>query len=145
MSIMGKKELQYMPILGQFMTLSGSVFVDRGNNAAAVRSLEAAGETIRTRHTSLWMFPEGTRTMRPHHDMKPFKKGAFHMAVQAEVPIVPVVCENYWRLYRKGVFDEGTLKVKGERRHHLPIIRVYFIYGLIDLCTQSCHLFLPQA
>ena len=75
MSIMGKKELQYMPILGQFMTLSGSVFVDRGNNAAAVRSLEAAGETIRTRHTSLWMFPEGTRTMRPHHDMKPFKKG----------------------------------------------------------------------
>ena len=114
---MGKKELQYMPILGQFMTLSGAVFVDRGNNAAAVRSLEAAGETIRSRRTSLWMFPEGTRTLRPDNYMRPFKKGAFQMAVQAGVPVVPVVCENYWRLYRKGVFDEGTLKVKGEHRH----------------------------
>lgn len=112
-SIMGKKELQYMPVLGQFMSLSGAVFVDRGNNAAAVRSLAAAGETIRTRHTSLWMFPEGTRTLRPDHDMKTFKKGAFHMAVEAGVPIVPVVCENYWNLYRKGIFEEGTMKVKG--------------------------------
>ena len=102
-----------MPILGQFMSLSGAVFVDRGNNAAALRSLAAAAETIRGRSTSLWMFPEGTRTMLPYHDMKPFKKGAFHMAVEAGVPIVPVVCENYWRLYRKGVFEEGKLKVKG--------------------------------
>jgi len=111
-SIMAKKELQFMPLLGQFMTLSGAVFVDRGNNAQAVRSLHAAGETLKTRNTSLWMFPEGTRSMREHADMLPFKKGAFHMAVEAGVPIVPVVCENYWRLYRKGVFDTGTLKVK---------------------------------
>ena len=110
---MGKKELQWVPLMGQFMQLSGAVFVDRGNNAAAVRSLAAAGETIRTRHTSLWMFPEGTRTLRPNADLKPFKKGAFHMAVEAGVPIIPVVCENYWRLYRKGVFEEGVLKVKG--------------------------------
>ncbi|KAJ3521620.1 hypothetical protein NM688_g8995 [Phlebia brevispora] len=74
MSIMAKKELQWTPLLGQFMALSGAVFVDRGNNAAAIRSLAAAGETIRARHTSLWMFPEGTRSMRPYHDMKPFKK-----------------------------------------------------------------------
>lgn len=111
--MVAKKELQWTPLLGQFMTLSGAVFVDRGNNAAAIRSLAAAGETIRSRHTSLWMFPEGTRSMRPYNDMKSFKKGAFHMAVQAGVPIVPVVCENYWRLYRQGVFEEGVLKVKG--------------------------------
>lgn len=102
-----------MPLLGQFMQLSGAVFVDRGNNANAVRSLHAAGETLKARNTSLLMFPEGTRSMREHHDMLPFKKGAFHMAVEAGIPIVPVVCENYWRLYRKGVFGTGTLKVKG--------------------------------
>ena len=113
MTIMAKKELQWMPFLGQFMALSGAVFVDRGNNAAAVRSLAAAGETIRTRRISLWMFPEGTRTLRPTHEMKTFKKGAFHMAVEAQIPVVPVICENYWQLYRKGVFEEGTLKVKG--------------------------------
>ena len=110
---MAKKELQWAPLLGQFMTLSGAVFVDRGNNAAAIRSLAAAGETIRSRHTSLWVFAEGTRSMRPYNDMKPLKKGAFHMAVQAGIPIIPVVCENYWRLYRKGVFGEGVLRVKG--------------------------------
>ncbi|RPD66862.1 1-acylglycerol-3-phosphate O [Lentinus tigrinus ALCF2SS1-7] len=111
-SIMAKKELQWSPLLGQFMTLAGAVFVDRGNNARAVRSLTAAGEIMKERHSSLWLFPEGTRSMRPYSDMLPFKKGAFHTAIQAQVPIVPVVCENYWRLYRKGVFESGTLKVK---------------------------------
>lgn len=62
----------------------------------------------------LWIFPEGTRTLFETPNMLPFKKGAFHLAVQAGVPIVPVVCENYWRLYHKGVFDSGVLKVKGE-------------------------------
>ncbi|OBZ70121.1 putative 1-acyl-sn-glycerol-3-phosphate acyltransferase [Grifola frondosa] len=111
-SIMAKKELQWVPLLGQFMTLGGAVFVDRGNNARAVRSLTAAGEIMKERHSSLWVFPEGTRSMRPHCDMLPLKKGAFHTAIQAGVPIVPVVCENYWRLYRQGVFDSGTLKVR---------------------------------
>ncbi|KAI0722662.1 1-acylglycerol-3-phosphate O [Earliella scabrosa] len=111
-SIMAKKELQWTPLLGQFMTLGGAVFVDRGNNARAVRSLTAAGEIMKERNSSLWLFPEGTRSMRPYPDMLPFKKGAFHTAIQAQVPIVPVVCENYWRLYRKGVFESGTLKVK---------------------------------
>lgn len=110
---MAKKELQWSPFLGQFMTLAGAVFVDRGNNARAVRSLTAAGEILKQRKSSLWLFPEGTRSMRPYPDMLPFKKGAFHTAVQAQVPIVPVICENYWRLYRKGVFESGTLKVKG--------------------------------
>ncbi|TBU61536.1 hypothetical protein BD310DRAFT_956989 [Dichomitus squalens] len=114
-SIMAKKELQWSPLLGQFMTLAGAVFVDRGNNARAVRSLTAAGEIMTERNSSLWLFPEGTRSMRPYHDMLPFKKGAFHTAIQAQVPIVPVICENYWRLYRKGVFESGTLKVKAHK------------------------------
>jgi lysophosphatidate acyltransferase len=68
---------------------------------------------MKSRSTSIWMFPEGTRSMREAHDMLPFKKGAFHLAVQSQLPIVPVVCENYWRLYRHGVFEPGVLKIKG--------------------------------
>lgn len=112
-SIIAKKELQWSPLLGQFMSLSGVVWIDRGNNVKAIRSLAAAGETMRSKNLSLWIFPEGTRTLREHSDLLSFKKGAFHIAVQAGVPIVPVVCENYWRLYRKGVFEGGTLKLKG--------------------------------
>ena len=58
---------------------------------------------------SLWVFPEGTRSSKPEPTLLPFKKGAFHLAVQAQVPIVPVVCENYHRL-----FDGRTRMERGE-------------------------------
>ncbi|KAG5648718.1 hypothetical protein DXG03_000065 [Asterophora parasitica] len=110
-SMMAKKSLQYTP-LGPFMTMSGAIFVDRGNNARAVRSLVAAGELMRSRRLSLWMFPEGTRTSDEVPDMLPLKKGGFHLAIQANIPIIPIVSENYWRLYHKGVFDSGIIKVR---------------------------------
>ncbi|KAI0307077.1 hypothetical protein B0F90DRAFT_1684949 [Multifurca ochricompacta] len=110
--IMAKRSLKYTPIFGQFMQAAGAVFVDRGNNADAVRSLQAAGEEIKRRHTSIWVFPEGTRTSRPYHDIRPFKKGAFHLAIQAGLPIVPIVAENYWNIYHKGVANSGTFRVR---------------------------------
>ena len=110
---MAKKSLKWVPFLGQFMQAGGAVFVDRGNNAVAVRSLQTAGEEIKKDHTSIWVFPEGTRTSRPYHDIRPFKKGAFHLAIQAGLPLVPVVAENYWNIYHQGHFDSGTFKVRG--------------------------------
>ncbi|KAF9644501.1 1-acylglycerol-3-phosphate O [Thelephora ganbajun] len=111
-SIMAKKELAWAPLLGGYLSASGAVFVDRGNNTAAVQSLKAAGDFMKKNTTSLWLFPEGTRSMRKHHDLLPFKKGAFHTAIQAGVPVTPVVCENYWRLYHKGHFEGGVLKIR---------------------------------
>ena len=109
-----KKELQWMPLLGQFMKLAGVIFIDRKNDTRAKQSIAQAGERMKERKVSIWMFPEGTRSLSEKVDLRTFKKGAFHIAVQAGVPIVPVVCENYWRLYRKNVFESGTLKVRGE-------------------------------
>lgn len=111
--MMAKQSLKYVPLLGQFMQAGGAVFIDRGNNAVAVRSLQAAGEEIKRCHTSIWVFPEGTRTSRPYHDLRPFKKGAFHLAIQAGLPLVPVVSENYWNLYHTGHSNFGTFKVRG--------------------------------
>ncbi|KAG6836190.1 hypothetical protein H0H93_010496 [Arthromyces matolae] len=110
-SIMSKKSLQYTP-LGPFMTMSGAIFVDRGNNKRAIQSLSDAGDLMRTKRISLWMFPEGTRTSSEVPDMRPLKKGGFHMAIQSGLPIIPIVAENYWRLYHKGVFDSGVIKVR---------------------------------
>jgi 1-acyl-sn-glycerol-3-phosphate acyltransferase len=80
---------------------------------------------------SLWIFPEGTRSSKPEPGLLPFKKGAFHLAVQgafpqvclclkdadgrvAGVPIIPVVCESYHRLFDgKTRMERGVLKVKG--------------------------------
>jgi len=110
-SIMSKKEMQWTP-LGGFMAMSGTVFVDRGNNAKAVQSLAAAGDAMKQRKTSLWMYPEGTRHSQREPSMLKLKKGGFHLAVQAGIPIVPVVTENYWNLYHKGIFNPGIIKMK---------------------------------
>lgn len=98
---------------------SGAVFVDRRNNTTAVQSLTAAGDFMKKNTTCLWLFPEGTRSMREHNDLLPFKKGAFHTAVQAGVPVTPVVCENYWKLYHKGHFESGELRIRGKLRTYL--------------------------
>ena len=109
---MAKKSIQWNPVLGPFMNLSGTVFVDRGNSAKAHRSLEAAGEGMKARRTSLFIFVEGTRHSEETPTLLPFKKGAFHLAQKGGIPIIPVVVENYWRLYHKGVFGTGIIRVK---------------------------------
>ncbi|KAL1409664.1 1-acylglycerol-3-phosphate O-acyltransferase [Vanrija albida] len=112
-SIMAKKELKMTPILGQYMTLSGAVFIDRKNRKNAVATVEQAGASMKKNDVSIWIFPEGTRSLHPEPSMLPFKKGAFHLAVQAQVPVVPVVCENYYRLFdSKTRLDGGRLKIK---------------------------------
>lgn len=64
---------------------------------------------------SLWIFPEGTRSSSAEPKLLPFKKGAFHLAVQAQVPIVPVVCENYHRLFDgRTRMERGRLRIKGD-------------------------------
>lgn len=110
-SIMAKKELQWTP-LGPWMFMSGAIFIDRGNSSRAQESLAAAGEKMKSKGISLMMYPEGTRHNQEEPSLLPFKKGAFHLAVQAGIPIVPVICENYWRIYHKSVFDTGTIKLR---------------------------------
>lgn len=77
---------------------------------------------MKARRTSIFIFAEGTRHSEETPDLLPFKKGAFHLAQKAGVPIVPVVCENYWRLYHKGVFESGKLKVRGKHRFDLLLL-----------------------
>jgi len=58
------------------------------------------------------MFPEGTRFLSKEPDMLPLKKGGFHLAVNAGIPIIPIVVENYWHIYRPGVFGSGIVKIR---------------------------------
>jgi len=110
-AIIAKQSLQFTP-LGPFMMMAGTIFIDRGNNNRAIQSLEAAGEIMKRLKLSLWMFPEGTRNSAEISDILPLKKGGFHLAIKAGIPIIPIVTENYWRIYRKDVFDSGSIKVR---------------------------------
>lgn len=116
-SVTAKKSLKVVPFLGWFMALSKTVFIDRANRSTAVKAFDSAAEEMRTHRQSVFIFPEGTRSYSEKPEMLPFKKGAFHLAVKAGVPIVPVVVENYSHIMapRRWRFNAGTIKVKGER------------------------------
>jgi putative phosphoserine phosphatase/1-acylglycerol-3-phosphate O-acyltransferase len=86
-----KKEAKDIPFFGVAFQLAGVAFVDRGNATQARRALEPAVAKLRA-GTSLIIAPEGTRSVTPR--LGPFKKGAFHIAMQAGVPLVPIVLRN---------------------------------------------------
>lgn len=115
-SVTAKASLKRTPFLGWFMAASGSVFIDRKNSRDAREAMAGAARTMTDRRQSVYMFPEGTRSYTKEPTLLDFKKGAFHLAVQAGVPIVPVVVANYSHiLYHKAfVFNSGKIPVKGE-------------------------------
>jgi len=95
------------------VALSKTVFINRSSSADARAAFSAAVETMHTQRQSVFIFPEGTRSYSSEPTMLPFKKGAFHLAVQAQVPIVPVVVANYSNVLdvRRKVFEKGTVPV----------------------------------
>src|SRR6266852_8987260 len=91
MGVVGKKELLKAPILGYGMGFVNVIAIDRSNRERAVESIAEATERLRA-GICFGVCPEGTRALPG--EMLPFKKGAFHMAVQAGVPIVPIALKN---------------------------------------------------
>ena len=85
--MISKKELARIPFLGWVMWAGRFIFIDRQNAVAARRSIDEAGRRIRG-GVSVVIFPEGTRTR--DGQMGSFKKGGFHLAMEAGVPIVPI-------------------------------------------------------
>lgn len=86
-----KKELKFMPIIGQLMAAAGVIFIDRKNREQAIAAMQPAVEALKN-GTSIIIFPEGTRSK--DYKLGSFKKGAFHLAMDAGVSIVPVVIRN---------------------------------------------------
>ena len=82
-----KQELFNIPVFGNALAKTGSIAIDRKNFVRAMRSIHDAARRIRE-GKSVMTFPEGTRSM--DGQIHPFKKGVFHLALQAGVPIVPV-------------------------------------------------------
>jgi 1-acyl-sn-glycerol-3-phosphate acyltransferase len=83
----GKKELAWIPIVGWYMVIAEHILIDRSNKRKAVESLKKAA--LKIKHgKSVAMYPEGTRSKTGK--MGEFKKGAFHLALDAGVKIVPI-------------------------------------------------------
>jgi putative phosphoserine phosphatase/1-acylglycerol-3-phosphate O-acyltransferase len=86
-----KKEIRGVPILGAAFEIAGTVFIDRADTQRAIEAMAPAVEALK-QGRSIAIAPEGTRSRTPR--LGRFKKGAFHLAMQAGVPIVPIVFKN---------------------------------------------------
>jgi len=84
----GKKSLLWVPFFGPLYWLSGNLLIDRDNRAKARSTIALVLEQLKKRDISIWMFPEGTRSRG--RGLMPFKTGAFHAAISAGVPIIPI-------------------------------------------------------
>ena len=95
---LGKKEVFKYPVFGTGIRLIGVIPVDRSNSPAAVESAKAATENLR-RGKSYVVYPEGTRSKDGR--LLPFKKGAFMMAIEAGVPVVPITISGATKIMPK--------------------------------------------
>ena len=93
-----KAELQSIPFLGPAIRHSPSVFIDRSHPKKSIESMQVAGERIR-KGLSVAIFPEGSRSGSA--TLQPFKRGAFLLAIEAGVPVVPVTILNAHELYQE--------------------------------------------
>ncbi len=89
--MVAKKELGQVPVFGQAMRDAGCVIIDRDDRQKAIEQLKEARSLLEA-GTSLWISPEGTRS--PTGALLPFKKGGFHVAVDLQVPILPVYIDG---------------------------------------------------
>jgi 1-acyl-sn-glycerol-3-phosphate acyltransferase len=139
--VVGKRELRRVPIFGHCFRAFGNVTIDRADRIDAVARLRTAAEAIATRRVSVWLFPEGTRNRSPV-PLLPFKKGPFHLAREAGVPVVPVVAASTRGLidWRRGRFRHDPIRVR-----FLPPIAPVKSGDDIDTVAATAHERMLQA
>ncbi len=107
MAVIGKKELAYIPIIGLLWILGRNLSIDRSNRGDSIHKFKTAAKIMSEKKLLVAVCPEGTRNWSGE-GLLPFKKGAFHLAIQAQAPVTPAVCTQV-----KRVFDFRGKKVPG--------------------------------
>jgi 1-acyl-sn-glycerol-3-phosphate acyltransferase len=97
--VLYKAELRKFPIMGPVFDVGGFVPIDRTDRDKAMASIARGAESLRAGNSFL-IYPEGTRSRTG--ELLPFKKGGFIMAIQAQVPVVPVAVQGGRSAMRKG-------------------------------------------
>ena len=108
----GKKEILRIPFFGQAYWLAGHLLIDRGNNSKAVASMSKLSNFVKTKDLSIWIWPEGTRSV--DGKLIAFKKGFVHLALATGLPIVPVVLHGAHKIWpaKTMEFYPGEVRVE---------------------------------
>ena len=105
----GKKSLKWIPIFGQIYWLSGNILIDRKNSGRARNTLDVAANKIANKKTSVWLFPEGTRSYG--RGILPFKQGAFRLAKSTNEPVVMVTASNMHKKVKWNRWNNGIVLI----------------------------------
>lgn len=107
-----KRELEGVPVFSRAVRGCGHIFIDRENRNRAMESLTTAQERLEDQRPTIIMFPEGTRSATGA--LQRFKKGAFVLAIQTGVDVVPAAIFGSRGVMRKGSFliRPGTIRVR---------------------------------
>lgn len=110
LTAVAKKEAEQAFGFGPFLKMADVAFIDRSHTAKALEAMKPAVDRLK-RGLCVCVAPEGTRSYSPR--LGPFKKGAFHLAQQAGVPVVPIVIRNAWEIMGRNdqVMRSGTCQV----------------------------------
>jgi 1-acyl-sn-glycerol-3-phosphate acyltransferase len=107
-----KKELEGIPVFGPAWQACGHISIDRQDRARAIESLAVARQQLVDERPTVILFPEGTRSVTGQ--LRPFKKGAFVLAIQTGVDVVPAAIRGTRAIMRKGswrIRAGGTIHV----------------------------------
>jgi len=109
---LAKKEIRYVPGIGQLYLLSGHPMIDRSNRERAISTMNNVASFVVKNSLSLWVWPEGTRSR--DGSLQPFKKGFAHAALSTRLPIVPVVVHNAAKVWPRGPlkFQPGPVDIE---------------------------------
>jgi len=122
-SVLVKKELFRIPILGFAMRVAHLVPVDRANRDSAIASMRTAADVIRA-GLSMTIFPEGTRS--PNGRLLPLKKGPFYLAMDSGCPIVPITLVGTHEILPKGKMFISANAPAAKIIFHEPIFPAKF-------------------
>ncbi|XP_040320311.1 1-acyl-sn-glycerol-3-phosphate acyltransferase beta isoform X1 [Herpailurus yagouaroundi] len=132
-----KRELLFMGPVGLIMYLGGVFFINRQRSRTAMTVMADVGERMVRENLKVWVYPEGTRN--DNGDLLPFKKGAFYLAIQAQVPIIPVVYSSFSSFYnyKTKFFTSGTIRVEVLDAIPTSGLTVADVPKLMDSCHQA--------
>ncbi|XP_077004954.1 1-acyl-sn-glycerol-3-phosphate acyltransferase beta [Tamandua tetradactyla] len=132
-----KRELLFLGPVGLVMYLGGVIFINRQRSSTAVSIMADVGDRMLRENLKVWIYPEGTRNSSG--DLLPFKKGAFHLAIQTQVPIIPVVYSSFSSFYNPEtkLFTSGTIKVEVLDAVPTRGLSAADVPELMDTCRQA--------
>ncbi|ADZ89786.1 1-acylglycerol-3-phosphate O-acyltransferase [Marinomonas mediterranea] len=133
----GKSSLKWIPFFGTLYWASGNFLIKRHDRDKAIARITDIVTQMKQTGLSIWMFPEGTRSRG--RGWLPFKRGAFHAAIQAGVPIVPVVCSDTHGQVKLNRLSNGSVTVKVLEPISTEGLTDEDVADLVARCEQLMH------